>query len=578
MKSLTVKLRLNFTLAVAIVLLLVVGAMGITGLGMVRDGLQTVYEDRTVPLDQLRNIGRLLQDNINLATRSTMNADFEAARRDMERMDGNIATITRIWDEYMATYLTPEEARLAEEFARNRGRFVQEGLRPAQSLLRAGEFEQSRAHINANMMRLFQPVGENIEALLRLQIDVAGEEYANAVTLYENLRLYAVLAMGFGLVFLFAMGWLLVRAIMGPLNQAVTVANRIAQGELENDIQVQRNDELGRLLTALRDMSGKLAEIVGEVRTASDSVGSSAREIATGNDDLSQRTQEQASALEETASSMEEMTSTVKQNADNASQANQLAIGARSQAETGGKVVSQAVSAMNEISASSRKIADIISVIDEIAFQTNLLALNAAVEAARAGEQGRGFAVVATEVRNLAQRSAGAAKEIKDLIEDSVEKVKVGSGLVDESGQTLTEIVESVKKVTDIVAEIAAASQEQSAGIEQVNKAITQMDEVTQQNASLVEEAAAASRSMEEQAQRMVQIMSFFRTGAAATRGATASVPMRQEMAAPAAPKTNGRGRPKPKPVQTAKPRPEPPPPPRKPLRPVADPDEWQEF
>jgi methyl-accepting chemotaxis protein-1 (serine sensor receptor) len=237
---------------------------------------------------------------------------------------------------------------------------------------------------------------------------------------------------------------------------------------------------------------------------------------------------------------MEEMTSTVKQNADNARHANQLAAGARDQAEKGGAVVSKAVSAMNEINASSKKIADIISVIDEIAFQTNLLALNAAVEAARAGEQGRGFAVVASEVRNLAQRSAAAAKEIKDLINDSVEKVKTGSDLVDASGRTLTEIVDSVKKVTDIVAEIAAASQEQSAGIEQVNKAVMQMDEVTQQNAALVEEAASASRSMEEQAERLADLMRFFRTAqdaadvapataseapeAVAVRGATAAV------------------------------------------------------
>jgi methyl-accepting chemotaxis protein-1 (serine sensor receptor) len=221
---------------------------------------------------------------------------------------------------------------------------------------------------------------------------------------------------------------------------------------------------------------------------------------------------------------MEEMTSTVKQNADNARQANQLAAGARDQAETGGMVVTQAVNAMNAINASSKKIADIIGVIDEIAFQTNLLALNAAVEAARAGEQGRGFAVVASEVRNLAQRSAAAAKEIKGLINDSVEKVRTGSELVDDSGKVLTQIVESVKKVTDIVAEIAAASQEQAAGIDQVNKAVMQMDEVTQQNAALVEQAAAASKSMEEQAHKMVELMSFFKTGGQG--GATVVAPV----------------------------------------------------
>lgn len=310
---------------------------------------------------------------------------------------------------------------------------------------------------------------------------------------------------------------LLIRYIMSSLNRAMNVADRIASGKLGNEIAVNASDEFGALLASLRQMDAKLLEIVGSVRGTAESVGSAANQISQGNDDLSQRTQEQASALEQTAASMEEMTSTVKQNADNARQANQLANGARSHAERGGQIVTQAVDAMQEINASSRKIADIIGVIDAIAFQTNLLALNAAVEAARAGEQGRGFAVVATEVRSLAQRSATAAKEIKTLIGDSVDKVKTGSDLVDASGQALDEIMDSVKKVSDIVAEITAASEEQAAGIEQVNNAVTQMDETTQQNAALVEEAAAASKSMQTQAQEMLQQISYF-SGAVPSR------------------------------------------------------------
>ena len=335
----------------------------------------------------------------------------------------------------------------------------------------------------------------------------AEDEYHNARNMMIILALFAL-----GLAAVVAL--YVTRSITRPLIQAVELSDAVAAGDLTKKIEVNSHDETGQLLQALKIMNEKLLGIVSDVRQSSDSVGSAAKQISAGNNDLSQRTQEQASALEETASSMEQMTSTTKQNADNARQANQLAVGARDQAEKGGEVVTKAVAAMGEINASSRKIADIIGVIDEIAFQTNLLALNAAVEAARAGEQGRGFAVVASEVRNLAQRSAGAAKEIKGLISESVDKVKAGSELVDASGRTLTEIVASVKKVTDIVAEIAAASQEQSAGIEQVNKAVMQMDEVTQQNAALVEEAAAASKSMEEQAEKMVEMMSFFNTGA----------------------------------------------------------------
>ncbi|MDP1674938.1 MAG: methyl-accepting chemotaxis protein, partial [Burkholderiales bacterium] len=265
----------------------------------------------------------------------------------------------------------------------------------------------------------------------------------------------------------------------------------------------------------LKDDSNKtvdnLTEIINQIKEAAETINTASGEISQGNTDLSQRTEEQASSLEETASSMEELTSTVKQNAENARQANQLAVGASDVAVKGGSVVGEVVTTMNGISQSSKKIADIISVIDGIAFQTNIQAMNAAVEASRAGEQCRGLADVATEVRNLAQRSAAAAKEIKELITDSVGKVDAGSRLVDEAGKTMEEIVNSVKRVTDIMAEITAASQEQSSGIEQVNQAITQMDEVTQQNAALVEEAAAAAESMQEQAGNLVQSVAQFK-------------------------------------------------------------------
>jgi methyl-accepting chemotaxis protein len=288
------------------------------------------------------------------------------------------------------------------------------------------------------------------------------------------------------------------------------------QGDLTPRIELAgKSGAFEKLSASVNALLDDMSDVVRQIKAAAAEVQVGAEEISKGNTDLSQRTEEQASSLEETASSMEQMTSTVKQTADNASQADQLAIAARQKAEKGGAVVGQAITAMGGINAASRKIADIIGVIDEIAFQTNLLALNAAVEAARAGEQGRGFAVVATEVRNLAGRSATAAKEIKTLIQDSVAKVDEGSRLVNESGQTLEDIVAAVKKVTDIVAEIAAASREQSSGIEQVNKAVTQMDETTQQNAALVEEAAAASQAIVGQSQALSELISRYVVGGA---------------------------------------------------------------
>ena len=305
--------------------------------------------------------------------------------------------------------------------------------------------------------------------------------------------------------------FLIARSITRPLGQAVQVAETVAGGNLSTRIEVQSRDETGQLMHALRNMNESLARVVGQVRAGTDTIATASGQIAAGNHDLSSRTEEQASSLQETAASMEELTSTVKQNADNARQANQLALSASEVAIKGGGVVSQVVGTMGSINASSKKIVDIIGVIDGIAFQTNILALNAAVEAARAGEQGRGFAVVASEVRNLAQRSAAAAKEIKGLIDDSVSKVDAGTALVGEAGKTMEEIVESVKRVTDIIGEITAASREQASGIEQVNQAIAQMDQVTQQNAALVEEASAAAQSMQEQAGSLVEAVRVFK-------------------------------------------------------------------
>jgi methyl-accepting chemotaxis protein len=303
------------------------------------------------------------------------------------------------------------------------------------------------------------------------------------------------------------------RSITGPIQKSLALAQAAAQGDLTLNVDMQGKDETAKLLESLKAMQGSLGKVVGGVRHNAQGVATASAEIAQGNSDLSQRTEQQASALEQTAASMEELGSTVRQNADNAKQANQLAMSASSVAVQGGEVVSQVVETMKGINDSSKRIADIISVIDSIAFQTNILALNAAVEAARAGEQGRGFAVVASEVRSLAQRSAEAAKEIKGLINTSVERVEQGTMLVDKAGATMNEIVSSIKRVTDIVGEISAASTEQSAGVGQVSQAVSQMDQATQQNAALVEQSAAAAESLKNQAQQLVQSVAVFKLG-----------------------------------------------------------------
>ncbi len=334
--------------------------------------------------------------------------------------------------------------------------------------------------------------------------DEAKKILSTAIWLASIIGLFGVVAVAF-------MGVSLARKLVASLHQAIFVAKAVAAGDLTQRIDVSGSDEVAQLLGAVKEMATSLEGICTQIRQGTDAIAVASTEIATGNMDLSSRTEQQAGALEETASSMEELTSTVRQNSDNARQANTLASTASTVAVEGGAVVSQVVETMAAINESSRKIVDIISVIDGIAFQTNILALNAAVEAARAGEQGRGFAVVAAEVRNLAQRSASAAKEIKTLIDNSVEKVDSGTKLVDQAGVAMTNIVTSIQKVSDVVSEISNASHEQSSGIDQINQAVIHMDESTQQNAALVEQAAAAASSLQEQANKLTQVVSVFK-------------------------------------------------------------------
>jgi methyl-accepting chemotaxis protein len=430
-----------------------------------------------------------------------------AAEAKLSKSPGGNANIAK---ELAALVTDPGELKLLDQISANRKLFT-ETRDAMMKAKRAGDHDEANRIYDTALVKIGPVYVASIETYLehqRKSIDAVAQAIDDGTKRSSVLLAWiGGVALLMGAVF----ARMLTRSITRPLGQAVDVARTVAAGDLSSHIEMESKDETGELMQALKGMNDSLAKVVGEVRTGTDAIATASSEIAAGNQDLSSRTEQQASSLEETAASMEELTSTVKQNADNARQANQLALSASSIAVKGGGVVSQVVDTMGSINASSKKIVDIIGVIDGIAFQTNILALNAAVEAARAGEQGRGFAVVASEVRSLAQRSAAAAKEIKALIGDSVDKVDAGSKLVDQAGATMNEVVDSVKRVTDIMAEILAASQEQTAGIEQVNRAITQMDQVTQQNAALVEQAAAAALSLQEQAGTLSEVVSVFR-------------------------------------------------------------------
>ncbi|ELX10644.1 methyl-accepting chemotaxis protein I [Janthinobacterium sp. HH01] len=448
-----------------------------------------------------------------------------------QRMNATLAALAADRARYEKLISSAEEKAIYERFSLS----LQELLKDNDKLLalsRAGQKAEARAVIVGSSATIIGKLIEEVNQLVKINIDGGNEASTQATATFHIARWTAIglLALNIGIGIVLAL-WV-ARIVSAPLREAVVLARGVADGDLTRSIAVQSACETGQLMQALKDMTGNLQNLVSQVRSGTDTIATASSQIASGNQDLSSRTEQQASSLEETASSMEELTSTVKQNADNARQANQLAQSASGIAVKGGDVVGQVVDTMASINESSRKIVDIIAVIDGIAFQTNILALNAAVEAARAGEQGRGFAVVASEVRNLAQRSAAAAKDIKQLIGDSVEKVESGSQLVDQAGATMNEIVASITRVTDIMSEITSASVEQSSGIEQVNTAIVQMDQVTQQNAALVEEAAAAAEAMQDQAARLSEVVSVFKLQASGAPPARPA-PQRKAVAAP---------------------------------------------
>jgi methyl-accepting chemotaxis protein len=510
LKNLKIGTRLGFGFAVVLLLMAAIAATGMLRLGKVGKATEDVMQNALVKerlASQWSNLlGPAIANSFAMvkATDPKAVAFFEKARVDKSVL---INPVQKKLEELLTS---PEEKKLYAEAAAARGVAVVT-IAQINKLKTEGKDEEAMQMADnqwAPSLVVYEDIVARLAAYQRERID----ELAKGIEVdHANGEITLLTLSVIGLLLGALLAWRLTLGIVRPLGQAVQVAETVAAGDLSTNIKVESRDEAGQLMQALKNMNESLAKVVGEVRTGTETIATASGQIASGNQDLSSRTEHQASSLQQTAASMEELTSTVKQNADNARQANQLAVSASEVAVKGGSVVSQVVDTMGSINASSKKIVDIIGVIDGIAFQTNILALNAAVEAARAGEQGRGFAVVASEVRSLAQRSAAAAKEIKTLIGDSVEKVEEGSKQVEEAGRTMDEIVGSVKRVTDIMGEITAASQEQTSGIEQINQAITQMDQVTQQNAALVEEASAAAQSLQEQAGSLVQTVSIFK-------------------------------------------------------------------
>jgi len=504
--------RLGLGIAVSAALLAITVWVGVSRLGEVKTALDTITDDRLPKIIAIKEMKENIRTRASVVRNVVLLTDEADIRKEAEALPRLRDAYVKL-DKQLTDTIKAEPAKAALVKAQTAVAAI---VAPTDAVVKLGVANKNEeaTKLLLDTVRPLQTAAlDALEDLAKLEIDSteafqkeAEKTYRSAITLMLALGAIAV-----GLLVFF--GWLLVRAITRPLNQAVDISRAVAAGDLSLQFEASGQSETSLLLVSLKEMQTSLVNVVSNVRQNSESVATASAQIAQGNNDLSQRTEEQASALEETAASMEELSATVKQNADNAQQANQLALSASTVAIQGGEVVGQVVDTMKGINDSSKKIADIISVIDGIAFQTNILALNAAVEAARAGEQGRGFAVVASEVRSLAGRSADAAKEIKSLINTSVERVEQGTALVAQAGATMSEVVTAIKRVNDIMGEISAASTEQSTGVAQVGEAVTQMDQATQQNAALVEESAAAAESLKGQAQQLVQAVAVFKLG-----------------------------------------------------------------
>lgn len=488
-----------------------IGAYGLYGMGKSTAGQKITFEG-SVALEEISRIDNLLVRSQLALSDALLDPSDDNIKSQTSLIERNILEEARIWKEYLVKPLALAEKSVADDFMKARAVMLSAGQRPALRALNEDMVEAKQLKQKTEV--LFVPVQERIDALRKLRIEVAKNEYEDAknrLTSSRNSMLEAILA---GTLLTSLIGYFLIRNLYRQLGAepeyAAEIVRDIASGDLSVAVRTKYDDQHS-LVFAMKSMQTNLAKAVWDIRRSTELVATASDEIASGNQDLSVRTERQAGALEETAASVEKLINTVQQNADNAGQANALALIASDVAAKGALVMSEVVQTMGLINQSSRKIVDIISVIDSIAFQTNILALNAAVEAARAGEKGRGFAVVATEVRVLAQRCAAAALEIKSLISESVLKVEDGNALVDQACATMTDVADSVRRVADIMTEIKTASQDQTARIQQIGHAISNIDAMTQQNAALVEQAAAAAESMHVQAVSLAGIVRVFK-------------------------------------------------------------------
>ncbi len=520
--NIKIKTLIIAVLSVLMAVVVTVGALGLYGTSHTREVFRGISLRDAQTENDFAQIRLLMETNRSQILQALQhNPGFDWAKLHDHPLDVHYTTIAKasasigqLWQRYYAAIDSDDEKRLADAWYQKSGGLGVKAVNDAAEAIKAGKWDDAE-HVLIGTINPTYRVGTVASTELSEFLAKRGKANdAGVETRIAHMSWLLIGAVVLSLGLAIATTVVLIRGITIPLQQAISIARRVASGDLGSSIDTHSRNELGDLLRSLKAMNESLVNVVASVRQSSDSIATGSSQIATGNADLSHRTERQASNLQQTAASMEQLTSTVKTNAETALQAEQLAKVASSVATEGGVTVGHVVATMEQISASSRKISDIIGVIDGIAFQTNILALNAAVEAARAGEQGRGFAVVAGEVRSLAQRSAQAAKEIKTLISDSVEKVEVGSQQVNDAGRTMSEIVQKVKRVSDLIAEISAATTEQTADISQVSGAVNQLDQVTQQNAALVEQSAAAAESLQQQAARLVDAVAIFKLDA----------------------------------------------------------------